>query len=97
MIFSKSFKNLDFKKSTTFKISMLLLDIVKILSGVANLAFDYGCSNPCSFRDMTFFWIFFQIFTENLDLKNFRKLEIIISVVRLYQVTLRSCEFRSQI
>ena len=56
MIFSKKFsENLDLKNSTTLKISILFLDFVRVISGVANLAFDYGCSNLCSFRDMTFF------------------------------------------
>ena len=54
-------------------ISILLLDIVKVLSGVANLAFDFGCSNPCSFRDITFF---FQIFSENLDKKFHKNLKL---------------------
>ena len=76
------------------KISILLLDIARILSGVANLAFDYGCSNQCSFRDVTFFLRFFQNFSENLDIKNLTKFEVTISVVRLCPGTLRSCEFR---
>ena len=54
-------------------ISILLLDIVRVLSRVANLAFDYGCSNPGSFRHMTFFLDFFQNFSENLDIKKFHK------------------------
>ena len=48
-------------------ISILLLDIVKVLSGVANLAFDFGCSNPCSFRDITFI---FSNFFRKLKFKN---------------------------
>ena len=28
----------------------------------ANVASVYGCSNPCSFRDMTFFKDFFETF-----------------------------------
>ena len=77
------------------KISILLLDIVRILSGVANLAFDYGCSNLCSFRDVTFFLLrFFQNFSENLDIKILTKFENTISVVRLCPGTLRSCDFR---
>ena len=35
------------------------------LKGVANLASDYGSSNRCSFRDMTFFVIFQKSFHEN--------------------------------
>ena len=64
---------------------------------IANLSFDFGCSNPCSFRDMTFFLDFFNFFKENLDIKIFTKLEIIISVKRLCQGTLSSCEFRRQV
>ena len=37
------------------KISILLLEFVRVLSGVANVASEYGCSNPCRFREMTFF------------------------------------------
>ena len=61
-----------------------MFDIVRVLSRVANLAFDYGCSNPCSFRDMTFFWIFSNFFRK-LRYKNLNKFEITISVVRLCQ------------
>ena len=51
--------------------SIMLLDFVRVLSGVANLAFDYGCSNPCSFRDMTIFLGFFPNFFRKLRYKNF--------------------------
>ena len=60
---------------------------------VANLASNSHFSNHCSFQDMTFFMIFFQNFSENLDIKNFTKLEIRISVVNLCRGTLKSCEF----
>ena len=62
IIFSKNFQKFDFKNSKTLKVSSLLLNIVNVLPGVANLVSDYGCSSPCSFRDMTFFSIFFKIF-----------------------------------
>ena len=77
------------------KISILLLDIERVLSKVANLASDYGCSSPYTLRDMTLFWIFFQNFSENIDINNSTILEITISVVVLCQDqgTLRSCEF----
>ena len=74
MIFSKIFQKHRFQKnSKTIKISTLLLDTVRILSRVANIASDYGCSNPRSFRDMTFFGLFSS---EKLDLKKFTKFEI---------------------
>ena len=61
---------------------------------VANLASEYGCSNSCSFRDMTFFKdFFFQNFSENLGMKNFAKFEIIISVMRVCQGTHMISEF----
>ena len=68
------------KNSKTLKISILLLELVRVLSGVANLAFEYGCSNLCSFQNMTFFLDFFKIFSKNLDIKIFTKLEITISL-----------------
>ena len=61
------------------------------------LASEFGCSNSCSFRDMTFFYDFFQNFSENLSLKIFKKLEFIIFLVRLCRGTRSSCEFFLQI
>ena len=49
---------------------------MRVFSGVANLASDYGCSNPCSFRDMTFFLDFFQNFSKNLDITNSQNLKL---------------------
>ena len=48
------------------KFSTLYLSAVRFFWGVTNLANKYGCSNPCSFRDMTFFVVFFKKFFENL-------------------------------
>ena len=93
--FQKFFRSLDFKKnSKTLKISILLLEFVSVLSGVAKLASDYGCSNSFSFRDMTFFWIFF---IRKIRYKKNHKTWNTISVVRLCQGTLRSCEFGRRI
>ena len=66
-------RTLILNNSRTLKISILLLDIVRVLSGVANLASDYGCSTPCIFRDMTFFLAFSKFF-RNFRLKNFHKI-----------------------
>ena len=68
MIFSKVFKKLKFLMFSK-KISILLLETVAVLSGVANLAFEYNCSYSCSFRDLRFVG-FFQDFSKNLDIKN---------------------------
>ena len=87
--FLKISRNINF---SFFEILTLLLGAVRVFSGVANLASNSHFSNPCSFRDMTFFVIFSKIF-KNLDFKKFTKLEITISAVRLSQGTLRSCEF----
>ena len=38
-----------------------------VLSGVANIASKYECSNSCSFRDITFFVIFSKKFLQNLN------------------------------
>ena len=46
------------KYSFFLKFFTLYLVDVRVLSGVANLASKYDCSNPFSFRDMTFFVIF---------------------------------------
>ena len=35
---------------------------VRVLSRIANLASKYDCSNPCNFRDMTFFVVFSKKF-----------------------------------
>ena len=68
MIFSKTFKILDFKKFHAFvKISILLLESARVLTGVENLASEYDCSNLCRFRDMTFL----GFFSENLDIETF--------------------------
>ena len=61
------------KNSKTLKISILLLEFVRVLSGVANLAFEYGCSNLCSFQNKTFFLDFFQIFFKKFRYKKFHK------------------------
>ena len=48
---------------------------VRKLSGVANIASKYDCSNPFTFRDLTFFLNFFQTFSENFDAKISTKIE----------------------
>ena len=78
MIFSEIFKKNMLKSSKSLKISILLLESVRVLSRVANLASEYFCSNSCSFLDMTFFLVFFfQNFSEKLGIDNFTKLEIL--------------------
>ena len=56
MIFSKIFE-IDFKKFQNFEDLNTVVENCEgtELSGNANLASKYDCSNPCSFRDMTFF------------------------------------------
>ena len=46
---------------------------LRILSRIANLASKYGCSNPCSFRDM-FSKIFFEKITKTSYLENYKDL-----------------------
>ena len=58
--FFKKNSKTGFKNSKTLMISILLLDIVRVLSGISNVAFDYGCSNARSFRDTAFFLEFFR-------------------------------------
>ena len=74
MIFSEIFKKNMLKSSKSLKISILLLESVRVLSRVANLASEYFCSNSCSFLDMTFF---LHNFSEKLGIDNFTKLEIL--------------------
>ena len=88
--FQKFPKKTDFKNSKKF--SILLLEIVRVLSGLATLASEYDCSNPCFFGDMTFFRIF-RSFSKNIDIEKFTKFEVLISIVRLCQGTNRSCDF----
>ena len=54
-------------------ISFLLWDIVRVLSGVANLASDYICLNLCSFRDLTFFRVFSKFFRK-IGYRKFHKI-----------------------
>ena len=70
------------------EILTLLLDIVRVLSGVANLASDYDCSNPCSFRDMTFFMILSE-FEKNLNVKKFQNFKDLNPVIGICEGTLR--------
>ena len=49
------------------------MGILRVLSGIANLASNYDCSNPCSFRDMTIFVVFQKIFRK-LIIIFFRKI-----------------------
>ena len=59
---------------------------------VANLASNSHFSNPCSFRDMTFFYDFFQKNFRNLDFKKFQNVEDLNPVVGYFEGTLRGCE-----
>ena len=65
------------------KFSILLLEIVRVLAGLATIASKYECSNPCCFGDMTFFRVFFLSFSKNLDIEKLTKFEVLISIVRL--------------
>ena len=66
----------------------LCLGSVKVLSGVAIFAPKYDCSNPCSFRDTTFFMIFSEIFKKNLDAKKFQNVDDLNPVIGIYEGTL---------
>ena len=57
-----------FRKPFFFKICYSLPEVggYRVLSGIANFAFEYDCSIFCNFRDVTFFVIFFKSFSENL-------------------------------
>ena len=71
------------------KVSILLLDFVRVLSSVANFASKYDCSNPCSFRDMTFFYDFLPNFQKNLDVEIFQNFEDLNPVIRICEGTIR--------
>ena len=73
--FSKISRQFNFKKILT-----LLLGAVRVHSGVANLASNSHFSNPCSFRDMTFF----MIFSKKLQKLRFKKFSILLlTIVRV--------------
>ena len=44
--------------------------------------------NPCSFRDMTFFMIFSEIFKKKLDIKKFQNFEDLSPVIGICEGTL---------
>ena len=50
---------------------------IRVLTGVANLASNYDCSNPCSFRDMKFLVFFFSNKLEVNFFQNFNKPELL--------------------
>ena len=56
---------------------------------MASFAFQNDCSNPYSFRDMTFFMIFSEIFKKNFDVKKFQNFEVINPVSGMCEGTLR--------
>ena len=75
------------------KFLILYLRAVKVLSGVADLASKYGCSNLCSSPKITFFFvILFQKIFRKLEFSFFSNFEIPISVVGGCQSTLRGCK-----
>ena len=45
---------------------------MRVLSGGCESCSDYGCSNSCSFRDMTFCKDFFSKFFRKLGIKNLK-------------------------
>ena len=69
------------------KFPTLFLCAVRVLSIIANLASKYDSSNPCSF-EMTCFMIL-NFFLENLDFKQFKRMEIPNLVVGYFEGTLR--------
>ena len=98
MIFSKIFKkpSLDFQKFKNLEDLNPVVGTCGVISGVANHASEYDCSNPRNFRDLMFFKVF-KNFSKNLDIKIFNKIEVPIFIVRLCQGTPRSCNFCLQI
>ena len=48
---------------------------IRVLSGGANLASKSHFSNPCSFRNLTFLFDFFENFQKNIDLKKIKNFE----------------------
>ena len=71
--FFKNFQAWISKNSKFLKISILLLETVILLSGVANLASGCECSNPCTFRDIT---LFESKFFGELRYKNFQNMKL---------------------
>ena len=74
------------------KVSILLLDIVRVPLRVANLASDYSCSNPCSFRDMTFFLWISPNFSKKLKYKKFQKFVDLNPVIGICEGTIRGLQ-----
>ena len=98
MIFSEFFKKkIDVKTSKSLKISILLLESVRVLSWGCKSCSEYVCSKSCRSRDMTVFRILSEFFRELGYKFFFIKLEITISPVRLFQGSLRVCDFCLQI
>ena len=60
-----------------------------VLSGVPNFAAIYICSNLDSYRDMTFYMIFFKKISKNNNVKKIQKFENLNPVIRLCEDTLR--------
>ena len=60
-----------------------------VLSEGANFDFQYDCSIPYSFRDMTLFLIFSEIFKKNLDVKKVQNFEDINPVIGICEGTFR--------
>ena len=96
--YPKFSKNLNFKKFQNFKdLNPVIGNCEGTLRGLQILTLSIAAQILVVFEIWRFFRIFFQNFSEYLIIKNFAKLEIIISVVRLCQGTLWSCEFCLQI
>ena len=72
------------------------LDTVRLLPGVANLASKCDCSNAFSFPGVTFF-LSLKNWSKSLDIKNFTKFEVPISIEGCCQGGFRSgCDFSLQ-
>ena len=75
--FKMHFKNHFFSKKVQILNPVVGRGAIRVLSGVANLASHYDCSDPCSFRDITFVVIFFK----KLELFFCSKFEFLYPVV----------------
>ena len=71
--FSQNFQKI-YVLFSKFDIPNPVVGAFRVLSGVANLASKYDCSNICSFRDMTFLMVSISFFIENLNLEVFQNL-----------------------
>ena len=69
VIFQKIFrKPPKFFFLQSLKLPTLLLEAIRVLSGIANLCSNFNCSNPCSFWVLRYaFFAIFEKFSKNLN------------------------------